>query len=180
MTLTCSRSKIPTCMLHAPPRPKFSSVSLYVELFLSYGAIFGKVHQMTPNDLDMFKVKTTSMHVICTPEAQIFVRFTLWWAVFELWCNFRKSAANDPNDLDMFKVKNTNMNVTYTPEAQIFIPFRSTMSRFWVMDLFSEKCTKWPQMTLICLRSKIPTCMLHTPPGPKFSSVSLYDNPFSS
>ncbi len=34
MTLTCSRSNIPTCMLHTP-RPKFTSVSLYNEPFLT-------------------------------------------------------------------------------------------------------------------------------------------------
>ena len=62
MTLTCSRSKIPTYMLPTPPRPKFSSVLLYDETFLSYGPIFGTVHQMTPNDLDMVKVKNTNMH----------------------------------------------------------------------------------------------------------------------
>ena len=38
MTLICSKSKIPTCMLHIPPRPKFSSVLLYD------GPIFGRVH----------------------------------------------------------------------------------------------------------------------------------------
>ncbi len=63
MTLTCSRSKIPTHMLHTPPMPKFSSVSLYDESFLSYGPSFGKVHWMTPNGLDLFKVKNTNMHI---------------------------------------------------------------------------------------------------------------------
>ena len=42
-------------MLHTPPRHKFSSISLYGELFLSYSPIFGKVHWMTPHDPDMFK-----------------------------------------------------------------------------------------------------------------------------
>ena len=63
MTLTCSRSKTPTCMLHTPPRPKFSSVSLYDKQFLSYGPIFGKSAPNDPNDLDMFKVKNNNMHV---------------------------------------------------------------------------------------------------------------------
>ena len=96
MTFTCSRSKIPICMLQTPPRPKFSSVSLYDEPFSIYRPIFGKVHRMTPNHLDMFKVKNTNMCATNTPEAQISVRFALWWAVFELWPNFRKSALNDP------------------------------------------------------------------------------------
>ncbi len=30
---------------------------------------------MSPNDLDMVKVKNTNMHGTSTPEAQIFVRF---------------------------------------------------------------------------------------------------------
>ena len=60
-----------------------------------------------------------------------------------------------------------------------FRPLRSMMSRFWVTAQFLEKCTKWPQMTLTCSRSKTPTCMLHAPLGPKFSFVSLYDEPFS-
>ncbi len=67
-----------------------------------------------------------------------------------------------PHDLDMFKVKNTNMQAAYTHEAQIFV------------------CFKVHRMTL-----KWPICSIHatyTPlPSPlKFSSVSLYDEPFSS
>ncbi len=38
---------------------------------------------MTPNDLDMFKVKNTNMHVIYTPGAQIFVHFALRRAVLK-------------------------------------------------------------------------------------------------
>ena len=37
-----------------PPRPKFSSVLLHNEQFLSYKPIFSKVYRMTPNDFDMF------------------------------------------------------------------------------------------------------------------------------
>ena len=60
-------------------RPKFSSISLYDNPFLSYGEIFRKVHRMTPNNLDMFNVKNTNMDVTYryTPEAQIFVPFAL-------------------------------------------------------------------------------------------------------
>ncbi len=72
-----------TKMHVTPPRPKFSSVSLYDEPFLGYSPILEKGHRMTPNDLDMFKVKNTNMHVTYTPEAQIFVRFTLRWAIFK-------------------------------------------------------------------------------------------------
>ena len=82
MTLTCSRSKTPRCMVHTPPRPIFPSVSLYNEPFLSYGPIIGKVHWMTPNDLDMFKVKNTNIPATYTPRPKFFF-FTLRWAVFE-------------------------------------------------------------------------------------------------
>ncbi len=195
-----------------PPRPKFSSVSLYDEPFLSYGPNFRKsalndpkwpwhvqgqkyqhacyIHPRGPNFrpfrsttsrfwvMAQFSEKCTEwpqMTLTCSrskiptcmlhtwPEAQIFVPFTLRWALFKLRPNYRKSAQNDLNELDMLEVKNTNMHVTYTPEAQI-LPFRSTISRFWVTGQFSKKYSEWPQMTLTCSRSKIPTCMLHTPP----------------
>ncbi len=78
MTFFCSRSKIPRWMLDTLPRQIFSSVSLYDELFLSYGPIFRKVHGITPDDLDMFKVKNTNMHVTHTPPGPKFlVLFTL-------------------------------------------------------------------------------------------------------
>ena len=52
--LSCSRSKISTCMLQTPLRPKCLSASYYDESFVSYGPISGNVHRMTPNDLDIF------------------------------------------------------------------------------------------------------------------------------
>ena len=117
-------------MLHTPPRPKFSSVSLYDELFLTFGPSFGKVHRMTPNDLNMFKVKNTKMHTTYAPEAQIFVHFALQWAVLSygpIFGKVHRMTQNDldmtPTDLDIFKVKNTNKHVTYTSGAQIFICF---------------------------------------------------------
>ncbi len=55
------RSKIPTCMLQSPLRPKFSSVSLYDEQFLSEGGLWTNIdsidsirqglHQATVRDL---------------------------------------------------------------------------------------------------------------------------------
>ncbi len=132
MNLTWSRSKIPTCMLHTPLWPKFTSVSLYDEPFLSYGKIDGLVHRMTLNDLDMFKVNNTNMHATNTPESQLYIRFSLRWAGFELRPNFRKVHWITPNDLNMFEVKNTNMHATYTHKGLIFNLLHSTVSRFWV------------------------------------------------
>ncbi len=192
---------------------------------LSYRQSFEKVHRMTPNDLDMFKVNNTHMHATNTPWGPtFFLCFTLQWAVFELWPNFRKSV---PNDHDMFRVKNSNMHATYTLEAQIFVCFtlqwavfelrpniyrkvhqmtpnylnmfkvkntniHATYTRgpnfvslalqqavFKLWPNLGEKCTQWPQNDLIFSRSKVPIWVLYTYPRSKFSSVSLYDEPFS-
>ncbi len=43
---------------------QFSYVSLYDEPFVSYDPIIAEVHQMTPNDLSMFKVKIST----CMPH----------------------------------------------------------------------------------------------------------------
>ncbi len=56
----------PACYIY-PPRPKVSSFSFYDEQFFSYSPIFGKGHWMTPNGLDMFKVRNTNMHDAYTP-----------------------------------------------------------------------------------------------------------------
>ncbi len=54
-----------------------------------------------------------------------------------------------PNNLDRFKVKNTNMHVTYNPEAQIFVRFALYNEPYLSYSPILEKCTEWPQMTLI-------------------------------
>ena len=131
---------------------------------MDYGPIFGKVHWMTSNDLDMVKVKNTNMHGRYTPEAQFFVRFALRLAVFELRPNFRKSAPNDLKWPWHVQGQNYKHACYIHSRCPYFRPFRSTISRFLVTTKFSEKCTEWPQMTLTWLRSKIPICMLHTPP----------------
>ncbi len=76
---------------------QFSSVSLYDEPFSSQAPFCRKVHQMTPKDLDMFKVKNTKIHVIYTPQGPKChpLRSKMSWAIFELRPNIRKSAPND-------------------------------------------------------------------------------------
>ena len=153
--------KIITCILHTPPRPKFLSVSLYDEPFLSYRPIFGKVHQMT---LTCSRSKIPTY----TPEAQIFVRFALWWAVFELRPNFWKSAPNDsksPWHVHGHKYQHACYIHIRDPNFRLF---HFMMSHFSVTAQFWEKCTEWPQMTMTCSRSKIPNaCYIH-PQGPNF------------
>ena len=134
--------------------PQFSSVSLYEKLFLSYRVLsnFRKSALNDPNDLDMLKVKNTNMHVTYAPEAQIFDRFVLRWAVFELQPNFQKSALNDPKWPWHGQGEKYRYACYIHPRGPNFRPFCSMMSRFWVMAQLSEKCTEWPQMTLICSR----------------------------
>ena len=82
MNLTYSRLKVPIWILHTPPRLKFSSVSLYDEPFLRYALFL----ESALNDLKWpWHVQGQKYHYVCFmhPEAQIFVHFTLWWAVFK-------------------------------------------------------------------------------------------------
>ncbi len=46
---------------------------------MSYGPIFGKVHRITPNDVDMVKVKHTNMH---TPSRLRFSSASLYGELF--------------------------------------------------------------------------------------------------
>ena len=103
-------------------RPKFSSILLYDERFLSY-ALFSENAETGPhNALHMFKVKNTNMHSTYTLEAQIFVRFAIRWIV-------GKVHRMTPNDLDMFKVKRDQHSCYIHSEGPNFRPFHSTMSR---------------------------------------------------
>ncbi len=75
---------------------------------------------MTPNDLDIFKVKNTNMHAIYTPGAQIFISFTLLWAVFELRTFFSDKYTKITSN-DLLKVKNINiiMHSAYNLKARL-------------------------------------------------------------
>ena len=90
------------------------------ELQLNLGE---KVLNNPQNDLDMFQIKGAHMHTTYIREAQISIRFPLWWPAFEFYPFFGKVHQMTPSDLDMFKVKKTNIHATYTPEAQIFFGF---------------------------------------------------------
>ena len=70
MTLTYSRSKMPTCILHTPPRSKFSSLSLYDEQFFSYGPFFWKVHQITQMTLTCSRSKIPTC-MLCIPPTPL-------------------------------------------------------------------------------------------------------------
>ena len=181
MTFTCSRSKIPTCMLQIPLRPKFLSVSLYDEPFSIYRPIFGKVHRMTPNHLDMFKVKNTKMHITHTPPTPKFTSVSLYNEPFLTYGPiYGKVHRMTPNDLDMFKDKNANMHATNTPRGPNFRPFALRWAVFELRPNFRKSALndlKWPW--LVPGQKYKHGCYIH-PQGPNFQSVSLYVQPFLS
>ncbi len=62
-----------------------------------------------------------------------------------------------------------------------FTPFSSSKaSRFWVTGHLEASAPNDPKITLNTERSKVPMFMLQLPPSPKFHSVSLYGQLFSS
>ncbi len=109
---------------------------------------------MTPNNLDMFKVKKANMHVIYTPKEQTGVRFALQWAVLELQPNFGKSAPNDPKWF--WHVQGQKYPYAYCTHTRSpnFHPFRSTMGHFRVTAQYWEKHTKWPKNDLDMFKVK--------------------------
>ena len=135
------------------------------------------------------------------PKCQIFVHFILRWAVFELRANFESPKIT----LICSRLK-VSICVQHTPARCNFHPFHSMKSRYRVTPPFLKKytewpqfpsislydkpflsygtifgkCIKWPQMTLICSRSKIPRMHVTYTPRHKFTSVSLYDELFLS
>ncbi len=119
MTLPCSGLKVPACIQHTPQWPKFSSVSLYDEPFLNYAPFWlGKVHQMIPNELDMFKVKNTNMQH--TPLGPKFSHILLYVEPFLSYKPVLWKCTEWPKiDLARFKIKGTHM---HSPWPKHFLP----------------------------------------------------------
>ncbi len=150
------------CYLPVHPRgPNISPFHSTMGRFRVTPPFPGKVHLMTPNDLDMFKIKNINMHATYTSYAQIFRPFAVWWAISDLRPFFWKSAPNDPTWPWRVQGQNTNKHAKY-PRCPNFRPFHSTMSRFQFTTQFWEKCTDDSQVTLSCSRSNVHICRLHT------------------
>ncbi len=129
---------------------------------------------MTSNDLDMLKVKIP-ICMLHTPPRPMFCPFGSTMSRFRVTAQFWKKCIKWPQtDLDIFKAKGTHNAFYIHPRGTNFRPFRSMMICVCVMLPFSEKCTEWSKTNLARSRSKIWISMLHIPPRPKFSSVSLY------
>ena len=127
MTLTCSESQCQhACYIHPE-----------THVFLGYCPIFWKVHRMTPNDVDMFKVKNTNMHATYTPEAQLFISFALRWPVFQLRPNFGKSAPNYPKMTLTCSRSKVHILILHTsPRPKLFVRFALRWAVFEQIEIF--------------------------------------------
>ena len=173
--------KVRNTMLHIPPEALiFICFTLRWAAFKLHIFLFGKVHWMTPNDLEMSRVKGTHIHTTYIAKAPMFVWFSLRWAVFKLCPFFGKVHRMTPYELNVFKVKNTNMHVTYTPRAQIFICFALWWAVFELCPIFRESTPNDSIWHWHVQGQKDYYASYVYPQRPTFSSVSLYDVPFSS
>ena len=118
------------------------------------------------NDLDMFKDKSTHMHSTYTSRGQKLHLFRSMMSTFKLCLAiyFSERCTERPQ-------KTLTLRYQYRcyihPWGPIFCPFRSTMTRFWVMSQFCEKCIQWLHNDLTFSMSNVPICIQH-PWGPIF------------
>ncbi len=100
MTLTCSKSKIPTCMLYTPPPPPRGTNFCPFRSTMSCSWVTRLFKKSAPNDLKWpWHVQGQKYQHACCKHPRgpnFFVRFALWWAILDLQANFWKSAPNDP------------------------------------------------------------------------------------
>ncbi len=136
---------VPIWLLHISPTTHFLSFhSTIISLFW------------------LLQLKSNHMHTTYTTKTQNFHPFRSVMILFPVTPPFwGKVHRMTPDAFDMFKVKNTMLHTL--PDAQIFGRsfYDEPLSSY---GPFLERCTEWPQITLTCSRSKIPTCMLYTPP----------------
>ncbi len=167
MSLTCTRLKYQHAFSIHPWDPNFRLFRSTMSRFWVTAQLLEKCTERPKWPWHVQGQKY--QHAANTPEAQTFVRFALWWAIFDLQANFWKSAPNDPKWPWHFQSQKYQHACYIHCQGPNLHQFHSTMSHFWVTVHFMEKCTEWPQMALTCSRSKIRTCMLHTPTRAKFS-----------
>ncbi len=133
---------------------------------------FGKVLQVTPNDLDMLKVTNTNMHATYTPEDQIFIRFALRWAEFELHPNFEKKVhwMTPKWSWHVQDHRYMHMLTTYTPRPKFSsVSFCDEPQVFELWPNIGKSAPNDPQITLTCSRLKAHICILHASSRLKYS-----------
>ncbi len=148
--LTCSRSKIPKCMLHMPPKAQiFFGFALWWPVFKLRPNCRKKCTEWPQNELDMFKLSCTHMHARYNPESPIFASLPLVGKVLRMTPKWHWY---------MFKVKYTYAYMYYMyihPQGPTYRAFRNTINLKSFSSLFREKCSEWPHMTLTCFKNII-------------------------
>ncbi len=120
ITLTRSRSRVSTCILHTLPETRLSSVLHHDDQSSSHSPILCKRFTEWPKwpwhvqgqKCQYTKVKSTITNTTHLRGAQIC--FTRRWAVFGLRPNLGKSAPNDPKIVLIYSTsKSTHMHTTH-------------------------------------------------------------------
>ncbi len=184
-------------MLHTHLRSKFSLISYY-ESFSNYSLFFRKVHRMTPNDLDMFKVENIN---VCYHWGPNFCQFHYKMSCFRVMNQFCEKCTKWPKtDVDMFKVRSAHLHTTYTLKDLTFSHLALQWDIFELWANFVKIALNDLKMTFTSSRLKVLTCIQHTSQSHdldvfnakntnthatytqevQFWSVLLYDDLFSS
>ena len=149
MTLTCSRSKIPICMVHTPLSPNFRPFRSTMNCFwviVQFGEKSTECLQMTLT-CSRSEIPTCMLH---TPPRPKFSSVSIYNKLFSSYGPILGIVHwMTPKDLDMFKIKGTHMHNTYIPEAQIFICFVVQWTVFELHPFFQKNAPsingpQWP------------------------------------
>ena len=184
MTLTCCRSKIPTCIHHGPLRPKFSSVSLCDEPFSSYHLIFRKKCTEWPQmtlTCSRSKISTGMLHTTPTPKFS---------SLYSKMSRFRVTAQFSEKCTEWLQMTLTcwrsniptcMLPLSPLPETQIFVCFALWWAVFELCPFFWEKCTEWPQNDFnwfVQDQKYQHSCYIHLRGGPNFRQFRSRMSPF--
>ncbi len=177
MTLNPTRSNVlHTCVtsIHEAQISLFRSTT---SCFLVTGHL-RKVHQMTPND--HYKLQC-SPHVLIVSRSpkfhsvslydQPFLRYRAFWDKCTEW---------PPNDLDLTSSNVPHIFITIVPESQISLRFALRPAFFNIQAIWRQVHRMIPKWPWTLQGQRYPINVLLVSMCPKFHSVSLYDEPFSS
>ncbi len=175
MTLKSSRSKLPTRMLHTPRGPNFREFCSMMSHFLSYSPIFRKVHQ---NAKWPWHIQGQKYQHACYTHTRgpNFRPFRSTMSRFWVMVQFSEKCTEWPKMTLTCSRSKIKTYMLHTPhEAQIFVSFALQ----WAVFEFGKVQWMTPN-DLDMFKVKNSNIHATSTPGPKFSSVDLYDEPFSS
>ncbi len=87
---------------------------------------------------------TRSLYKWLIHTCHCFVRFALWWAVFELWPLCGKCTEWPQMTLRCSRSKIPILCMLHTPWRSIFVNFSLRWAVFGLRPKFRKTCTKWP------------------------------------